>query len=60
MVALCDRAMADFLSGRPTSYTINGRSFNFQSIEQIQKVRDYYTNAPASGGRAFISQPAEL
>lgn len=60
MVELCDLAMADFLSGRPTSYTIAGRSFNFQSIEQILKVRDYYTNAPTVGGRSFIRQDAEF
>ncbi len=60
MVELCDLAMADFLSGRPTSYSIAGRSFNFQSMDQILKAREYYTNAPAAGARGFISQAAEL
>ena len=60
LVDLCDMAMADFLSGRPTSYTIAGRSFNFQTIDQIRQAREYYTNAPSSGGRGFICQNAEL
>ncbi len=62
MVAFCDRAIAEFLyQGKPqVSYQIAGRSLTFQSLQQVQQVREYYANAPAPGARGFIMQRAEL
>jgi hypothetical protein len=60
MVALCDRAVSELLTGKATSYSIAGRSFTFADVSKIQAIRDYYSNAPAVGGRGFISQSAEL
>lgn len=60
MVSLCDRAVADLLSGRPASYTVAGRNFVFTSLQQVQAARDYYTSAPAAGDDQYIAQAAEL
>jgi hypothetical protein len=60
MVSLCDRAMGDYLSGRPMSYGIAGRNFVFTSAQQIKEIRDYYSTAPIAGDDQYICQPAEL
>lgn len=60
IVALCDRAVAELLSGKATSYSIAGRTFTFTDIGAIKGLRDYYAGAPSVGGRQFIMQPAEL
>jgi hypothetical protein len=60
IVALCDRAVAELLTGKATSYSIAGRSFTFADLSKIKELRDYYSDAPSVGGRGFIMQPAEL
>ena len=59
MVALCDRAVAELVTGKATSYSIAGRSFTFADVDKIRALRDYYATAPTTTGRRYIVALAE-
>lgn len=43
MLALCDRATAELLSGKPkAAYTIGNTTLSFTNIQSINAVRSYY------------------
>jgi hypothetical protein len=43
MLALCDRATAELLLGKPkAAYTLGNTTFSFANLQTVNGVRDYY------------------
>jgi hypothetical protein len=61
MLALCDRAIAELIIGKPTaSYQVNGRTINFTSLDMARGLRDYYQVLVDRGPSPYLMQPAEF
>ena len=56
MLALCDRATAELLLGKPkVAYTIGATTLSFANLQTVNGVRDYYQQriTAESGGMAM-------
>jgi hypothetical protein len=56
MLALCDRAQAELLMGKPkAAYTIGNTTFSFANIQAVNAVRAYYQQQviASEGGMAM-------
>jgi len=56
MLALCDRATAELLLGKPkVAYTIGATTLSFANLQTVNGVRDYYQQLVRSedGGMAM-------
>lgn len=61
MLALCDRATAELLLGKPkASYQIGNTSFSFASIGEVQRVRDYYQQQATASEGGMAMNLAEM